>query len=163
MLRYLGRPPIYNLSVQSLPRRSLSTSQFLFEKALPPRLKLLDADIITSYLKGTGPGGQKINKTNSAVQLIHKPTGIVVKSQATRSQSQNAKIARQLLADKVEQLLKGDESRAALKAERERKKKASRGKKSRRKYRELEEKKGAEGGRGDGDGDGEGLKGGEEV
>lgn len=81
------------------------------------------------------------NKTNSAVQLIHKPTGIVVKSQATRSRSQNQKIARQILAEKVEQLEKGEQSRAAIKAERERKKKASKMKKSRRKYRTLEEEK----------------------
>ncbi|KAL3448533.1 RF-1 domain-containing protein [Aspergillus insuetus] len=141
MLRHLREIPVCNSAVQVLiTKRFLSISQFFSEKALPPRLKLLDADITSSYLKGTGPGGQKINKTNSAVQLIHKPTGIVVKSQATRSQSQNEKIARQILADKVEQLLKGDESRVALKAERERKKKASRAKKSRRKYRELEKK-----------------------
>jgi protein subunit release factor B len=95
--------------------------------------------------------------------LIHKPTGIVVKSQATRSQSQNEKIARQILADKVEQLLKGDESRVALKAERERKKKASRAKKSRRKYRELEKKE-VEGGEGEGEAlrDGGEVRGGQE-
>ncbi|BDD61783.1 hypothetical protein MPDQ_006219 [Monascus purpureus] len=110
----------------------------LAKHQLPPRLKIDDADITVSYLKGTGPGGQKINKTNSAVQIIHKPTGIVVKSQATRSRSQNEKIARQLLADKVEVALRGDQSRAAIKAERARKKKASKIKKSRRKYRELE-------------------------
>ncbi|KAK1149855.1 hypothetical protein N8T08_003411 [Aspergillus melleus] len=79
-----------------------------------------------------------MNKTNSAVQLIHKPTGIVVKSQATRSRSQNEKIARSLLADRVEQLQSGDQSRISLKAEQARKKKASKVKKSRRKYRELE-------------------------
>jgi protein subunit release factor B len=62
----------------------------------------------------------------------------VVKSQATRSRSQNEKIARQLLADKVEQLEKGDQSRTAIKVDRARKKKASKMKKSRRKYRELE-------------------------
>ncbi|KAL4776086.1 RF-1 domain-containing protein [Aspergillus nidulans var. acristatus] len=128
---------------QSL-QRPISASTQLAEKSLPPRIKLDDADITIAYLKGTGPGGQKINKTNSAVQLIHKPTGIVVKSQATRSRSQNEKYARQILADKVEQFLKGDQSRIALKAERERKKKASRSKKSRRKYRELEEKKSTE-------------------
>ncbi|KKK14291.1 hypothetical protein P175DRAFT_0518215 [Aspergillus ochraceoroseus IBT 24754] len=119
-------------------KRHFSSSCLLSDKPLPPRLKIEDADLTISYLKGTGPGGQKINKTNSAVQLIHKPTGIVVKSQATRSRSQNEKIARHLLADKVEQLLKGDESRVSIKAERERKKKASRVKKSRRKYRDLE-------------------------
>ncbi|RHZ58709.1 peptide chain release factor family protein [Aspergillus thermomutatus] len=117
--------------------RSFTLASSLSAKQLPPRLKIDDADLTISYLKGTGPGGQKINKTNSAVQLIHKPTGIVVKSQATRSRSQNEKIARQILADKVEDLLKGDASRNAIRAERARKKKASKMKKTRRKYREL--------------------------
>lgn len=86
------------------------------------------------------------NKTNSAVQIIHKPTGIVVKCQATRSRSQNQKMARRLLADKIEQQEKGDQSRVALKAEAGRKKKASKMKKARRKYRALEnEEKDAEG------------------
>ncbi|KAL3472305.1 RF-1 domain-containing protein [Aspergillus californicus] len=147
MLRYM-RLPTLNLSqiprISPAPNRTLSISARLTEKALPPRIKLDNADITISYLKGSGPGGQKINKTNSAVQLIHKPTGVVIKSQATRSRSQNEKIARSLLADKVEQLLKGDESRVALKAERERKKKASRVKKARRKYRELDGRSSAE-------------------
>ncbi|GAQ03628.1 uncharacterized peptide chain release factor-like protein C1105.18c, mitochondrial [Aspergillus lentulus] len=121
-----------------LLRRSFTRVSSLSAKQLPPRLKIDDADLTVSYLKGTGPGGQKINKTNSAVQLIHKPTGIVVKSQATRSRSQNEKIARQILADKVEELLKGDASRNAIRAERARKKKASKVKKTRRKYRDLE-------------------------
>ncbi|KAE8148464.1 RF-1 domain-containing protein [Aspergillus avenaceus] len=118
--------------------RSFSISPFLTSKPLPPRPKINDTDLTVSYLKGSGPGGQKINKTNSAVQLIHKPTGLVVKSQATRSRSQNEKIARQLLADRIEQLDKGDQSRAAIKADRARKKKASKLKKTRRKYRDLE-------------------------
>ncbi|KAJ5932992.1 hypothetical protein N7516_007481 [Penicillium verrucosum] len=108
-------------------------------KTPPPRLKINDADISISYLKGTGPGGQKINKTNSAVQIIHKPSGVVIKCQATRSQSQNAKIARSLLADKVEAQEKGDKSRVAIKAAAAKKKKASKVKKTRRKYRELGE------------------------
>ncbi|KAL4918064.1 RF-1 domain-containing protein [Aspergillus aurantiobrunneus] len=144
MLRSLRLPIPNNITINpslrsAVPKRALSASPLLSNKPLPPRIKLNDADITISYLKGTGPGGQKINKTNSAVQLIHKPTGTVVKSQATRSRSQNEKFARQILADKVEQAMKGDQSRVALKAERERKKKASRMKKSRRKYRELGE------------------------
>ncbi|PYH48198.1 uncharacterized protein BP01DRAFT_354043 [Aspergillus saccharolyticus JOP 1030-1] len=136
--------PFTYLSYINLSRRSFSISALsLADKPLPPRLKFQDADLTISYLKGTGPGGQKINKTNSAVQIIHKPTGIVVKSQATRSRSQNEKYARQILADKVEQLLNGDNSRAAIKADRARKKKASKMKKARRKYRDLE--KGQEG------------------
>jgi hypothetical protein len=61
MLRHLRKIPVCNSAVQVLPtKRFLSITQFFSEKALPPRLKLLDADITTSYLKGTGPGGQKI-------------------------------------------------------------------------------------------------------
>ncbi|KLJ12865.1 hypothetical protein EMPG_09458 [Blastomyces silverae] len=110
-------------------------------KQMPPRPKLDPAEITGTYLKGTGPGGQAINKTNSAVQLIHKPTGIVVKSQATRSRTQNQKIAMGILAEKVELQLKGEKSRVAVKAEAQRKKKASREKKAKRKYRKLEEEK----------------------
>ena len=75
------------------------------------------------------------NKTSSAVQLKHIPTGMTIKSQATRSRSQNRKIARRLLAEKIEAVEKGPESRTALKADIERKKKASKTKKARRKYK----------------------------
>ena len=85
------------------------------------------------------------NKTNSAVQVTHKETGIVVKCQETRSRSQNEKIAIQLLADRVEQLQKGNQSRVAIKADRARKKKASKVKKSRRKYRDLEDQRDGDG------------------
>ncbi|OAX85112.1 hypothetical protein ACJ72_00525 [Emergomyces africanus] len=110
-------------------------------KQMPPRPKLDLSEVTGSYLKGTGPGGQAINKTNSAVQLIHKPTGIVVKSQATRSRTQNQKIAMGILAEKVELQLKGEKSRAAIKAETQKKRKASRDKKTKRKYKKLEEEK----------------------
>lgn len=50
---------------------------------------------------GSGPGGQSINKTNNNVQLLHKPTGIQVKCQETRSLQQNRKIARKILLEKV--------------------------------------------------------------
>ena len=79
--------------------------------------------------------GSHQNKTSSAVQLKHVPTGTVIKSQATRSRSQNRKIARRLLAEKIEAEEKGPESRAALKADIKRKKKASKSKKARRKYK----------------------------
>ena len=79
------------------------------------------------------------NKTSSAVQLKHIPTGMTIKSQATRSRSQNRKIARRLLAEKIEAVEKGPESRTALKAEIKRKKKASKTKKARRKYKTLKD------------------------
>lgn len=124
----------------------------LHEKPLPPRRVINESEITESFLKGTGPGGQKINKTSSAVQLKHLPSGIVVKCQGTRSREQNRKDARRLLGEKLEEMEKGDQSRTAIKVERARVKKASSSKKSRRKYKMLAEEKageeaGSEGGR----------------
>lgn len=116
---------------------------------LPPRLVIPDSDLEENFLKGSGPGGQKINKTSSAVQLKHLPTGIVVKCQETRSRSQNRKLARKILGERIEELELGEGARTRVKAAEERRKKASRGKKSRRKYRALEK------GSGEGEGEGE--------
>ncbi|KAI3324978.1 hypothetical protein HD806DRAFT_462184 [Xylariaceae sp. AK1471] len=111
-------------------------------KNLPPRPKPPpEHEIEEAFLKGSGPGGQKINKTNSAVQLKHLPTGLVVKCQATRSRSQNRTIARQLLADKLDNMARGDGSRSSIVGEVKRKKRASSAKKSRRKYRKLDDEK----------------------
>lgn len=146
-----------------------TTSGALPVKQMPPRPKPPpEEEILESYLRGSGPGGQKIvwtvpehpvappepssleltkifhakqNKTSSAVQLKHLPTGVVVKSQATRSREQNRKIARDLLAAKLDAMRNGDQSRAAIVGEVKRKKSASASKKSRRKYRKLEEEK----------------------
>ena len=73
------------------------------------------------------------------MQLTHIPTGIVVKSQATRSRSQNRKHARELLAAKLDDIRNGEQSRNAIVGEVKRKKKASASKKSRRKYRQQED------------------------
>jgi protein subunit release factor B len=81
------------------------------------------------------------NKTSSAVQLKHIRTGLVLKVQATRSRTQNRKIAREMLAERLEELEKGKESRVAVVGEAKRKRKSSAVKKSKRKYRLLEEVK----------------------
>jgi peptide chain release factor len=154
--------PLHSHSASQDPMKAFrffSTSIAALKYALPPRPSLPDSELHHVYLKGSGPGGQKIvcpavlerlfrpiltslqNKTNSAVQITHLPTGIVVKSQATRSRSQNHNIAKQILAEKIELLQKGDESRAAKKIEVKSKRKASATKKSKRKYRALEEAK----------------------
>ncbi|KAI5804089.1 RF-1 domain-containing protein [Peziza echinospora] len=125
----------------------------------PPRPTVREDEISEVFLKGSGPGGQKINKTSSAVQLKHHPTGLVVKCQSTRSRPQNRTIARRILAEKLEEMAVGPASRAATKRSEKSRKKRSREKKARRKYRELEggrgrvvglgEEGGEEGGNGD--------------
>lgn len=119
--------------------RHFATHNVAAAAHMPPRLVLKEEDIEEAFLKGSGPGGQKINKTSSAVQLKHIPTGMTTKSQATRSRSQNRKIARHLLAEKIEAAEMGPESRTALKADIKIKKKASKSKKARRKYKTSQE------------------------
>ncbi|KAL6942301.1 hypothetical protein ACO0QE_003472 [Hanseniaspora vineae] len=86
---------------------SFHTSHNLSIKAheLPPRPKFtpdLESEIEESFLHGgRGPGGQKINKCNSKVQLKHVPSGIVVNCQETRSRDKNRKIAREKLAMEI--------------------------------------------------------------
>lgn len=75
------------------------------------------------------------NKTSSAVQLKHIPTGIVVKCQETRSRSQNRKLARQNLAEKIDDFLNGENSRSAVVARIAAKKKDRAHRKSQKKHR----------------------------
>lgn len=124
-----------NLSPLPLRARSLHPSPTAPAKPLPPRIKFDEEEIREAFVHGSGPGGQKINKTACAVQLKHIPTGIITTCQETRSRSQNRKIARKVLAEKVESLEKGSESRTAIKAQIKSRKKASKSKKARRKYK----------------------------
>ena len=71
------------------------------------------------------------------MQLRHIPTGIVVKSQATRSRSENRAIARGLLAARLDEIRNPDTCRTAAIAEKKMKKRANATKKARRKYKKL--------------------------
>ena len=61
-------------------------------------------DVEMQVFRSSGAGGQHINKTSSAVRLIHKPTGVVVSSQQERSQFQNRETCYRMLRDKLVQL-----------------------------------------------------------
>lgn len=65
-------------------------------------LNLKESDLEESFVKGSGSGGQKINKTSSLVWLKHKASGIEVKCQTSRQQSLNRFLARRLLVEKLE-------------------------------------------------------------
>ena len=67
------------------------------------RLKVRLEDVDERFVRGSGAGGQKINKTSSTVWLRHSVTGTEVRCQAQRSQSANRRIAWEELCDRLEQ------------------------------------------------------------
>ncbi len=72
-----------------------------FELKLPKHTEICDRDISFQTMRSTGPGGQNVNKVNSAVRAIHNPTGVQVVAMDSRSQHQNKKLAIARLKEKV--------------------------------------------------------------
>lgn len=66
------------------------------------KLGLREEDLEEQFTRGTGAGGQKINKTSSTVQLRHPPSGLEVRCQKERQQSANRYWARVELCDRLE-------------------------------------------------------------
>jgi len=70
-------------------------------------LGVREADIEETFVRSGGHGGQNVNKTSTCVMLLHRPSGLQVKCQATRQQGLNRFLARRLLLDKIEERQKG--------------------------------------------------------
>ena len=92
-------------------------------------LGVREADIEETFVRSGGHGGQNVNKTSTCVMLLHRPTRVQVKCQATRQQGLNRFLARKLLLDKIEALQKSTMAaeRARLEKIRRQKRKRSRG------------------------------------
>ena len=97
------------------------------------RLGVSESDFRETFIRSSGPGGQKVNKTSSCVQLLHVPTGLAVKCQQERSQALNRFLARRLLLDRIERMQTG-----VVSAEKQRIEKLKRQK--RRRSRRAQEK-----------------------
>ena len=102
-------------------------------------LGVRSADVDERFVRGTGPGGQKINKTSSTVWLRHRPTGVEVRCQRERSQAANRELAWIELCGKLEQRLR--DARAAVQQENEADRRRHRQKSRGQKVRMIQSKK----------------------
>jgi protein subunit release factor B len=103
-------------------------------------LQIREEDLVESFIRGSGSGGQKINKTSSCVQLRHAPSGIEIKCQASRLQSSNRFFARRDLCDKLEERKLGAQSQRQQEQEKIRRQKRRRSRRAQNKMLEGKHK-----------------------
>lgn len=96
-------------------------------------LGVREADLVETFVRSGGHGGQNVNKVATCVMLVHVPTGVQVKCQTTRYQGQNRVLARELLLEKLaaRQQARVDAERDAVEKLRRQKRGRSRGAKQR--------------------------------
>ncbi len=115
------------------------------EKSLVERMQALgvrEEDIEEQFVRSSGAGGQKVNKTSSCVVLHHRPTGVRVKCQQERSQALNRFLARRLLLDKIEARIKGASTAAEQEIARIRRQKRRRSRRAKEKMLEAKRRQG---------------------
>ena len=101
------------------------------------RLGVSEKDFEESFIRSSGPGGQKVNKTSSCVFLVHIPTGLSVKCQRERSQALNRFLARRILLDRIERLQTGIIREMEMEREKIRRQKRRRSRKAKEKMLAL--------------------------
>jgi len=90
-------------------------------------------DLDEEFVRSGGKGGQNVNKVATCVALRHRPSGLAVKCQASRSQGMNRFLARRLLCDKLEARIRGVASAAERERERIRRQKRRRSRRAKEK------------------------------
>ena len=106
------------------------------EEALRLRMESLgifEKDLEESFIRSGGHGGQNVNKVATCVRLKHLPTGVEVKCQRERFQSLNRFLARRILADKIETILRGKQSEEEQRIAKIRRQKRKRSKRAKEK------------------------------
>ena len=118
----------------------VNVSEELLKKA--HALGVFPEDISESFVRGSGSGGQKINKTSSCVLLRHIPTGTEVRCQKHREQSKNRISAYKLLILKIEEQVRGKASTLATEKFKIKKQKQRRSRRSKEKMLEAKHHRG---------------------
>jgi len=106
------------------------------------RLGIRHSDLEEAFARSSGPGGQNVNKVATAVTLCHRPSGISVTVQDSRSQAMNRKLARERLFDAIESAREEQRIAEIAKRERERRRKSPRPAALKRKILESKRKRG---------------------
>ena len=94
--------------IQRIPKTEKSgrvhtstASVAIMPEVKPEEVQINQSDLEISFFRSSGPGGQNVNKVETAVRILHKPSGIVVASQAGRSQHSNRETAMGMLRAKL--------------------------------------------------------------
>lgn len=88
-------------SAQSLRHTSFALVDVMPEFVEPEEVEIKSEDLKIDFFRSSGPGGQNVNKRETAVRITHLPTGIQVASQVERSQERNREIAMSLLRSRL--------------------------------------------------------------
>ena len=123
-------PPAPSTTGVSLAKPQFSTSR-----------EALDAEVRLDTFRASGPGGQHVNKTNSAIRLTHLPSGVVVIAQDSPSQFRNKEIAFLRLTEKLKRLNHVPKKRLATKPTRASKERRIGAKKTRAEVKTSRSKK----------------------
>lgn len=103
------------------------------------KLRIREENLEEQFIRGSGAGGQKVNKTSSTVMLRHLPSGVEIRCQRERSQIMNRYWARVELCDRIESIL--NLAKLAIQNEREKVRRQNRSRPRGLKQRILKEKK----------------------
>jgi protein subunit release factor B len=90
------------------------------------RRGIRDVDLEEIFARAGGPGGQHVNKVATAVTLRHRPSGVSVTVQDSRSQAQNRKLARERLLDLIEDRQRAERQKEIAARQKERRRKSPR-------------------------------------
>lgn len=104
------------------------------------KLEISEDDLTERFIRASGKGGQKVNKTSSCVQLIHKPSELEVKCQKSRLQASNRFFARRDLCDRLEEKILGIRSKKKQEQEKIRRQKRRRSRRAKNKMLDAKNK-----------------------
>ncbi len=85
----------------------ITTDKLAAQEQRLSTLGITESDLLEKFVRGSGAGGQKINKTSNCVFLKHLPTGVCIKCQMDRSREMNRFLARRELCDQLEAIRDG--------------------------------------------------------